>query len=224
MSDSCEYRKPCVELTFFVFPNFTPWQVKTNQFSNGIQSNIAMAIRRKQYPATTMQPVAAAVAFTLLIAFQVTAQSAVDCPNAPGLEGYTSIAAINADMQTELSRIRNGGLPEDSYTFTMCPNLVFDTSSVALLPVLSNSMFVCGEMGDVGDDCVLFGGDEQIRIEDSTVSGYVLERLTFAGLTFADFGGTSIAALASSTTSATFTNSLWTVSYGVLSLIAAHFR
>jgi hypothetical protein len=122
-------------------------------------------------------------------------------------------------MQLELQRISDGGTPAPPYTFTLCPNQVFDAALVTLQPVLSDAMFVCGANGDPEDDCTLLGGDEQVRIEDSTVDGYVLERVVFVGVSFADFSssdemlGSSIAALASSTTTATFMNSRWSVSF-----------
>jgi hypothetical protein len=171
-----------------------------------------------------MNPVAAIVAMAM-IAYPVVAQtgvtiSAVNCPNDPtDLMGYTSLAALNSDMQLELQRIANGGAPVPPYTFTLCPNQVFDATLVTLLPVLSDSTFVCGANGDPEDDCTLLGGEEQIRIEDSTVNGYLLENLAFVGLSFADFSnsdemlGSSIAALASSTTTATFMNNRWSVSF-----------
>jgi hypothetical protein len=166
-----------------------------------------------------MKPLVAIVAMAM-IAYPVAAQSAVDCPNDPtDLQGYTSLAALNNDMQLELQRIANGGAPEPSYTFTLCPNQVFDAALVSLQPVLSDATFVCGANGDPEDDCTLLGGEEQVRIEDSTVDGYPLETLVFVGISFADFTssdamlGSSIAALASSTTTATFVNSRWSVSF-----------
>jgi hypothetical protein len=165
-----------------------------------------------------MKPFAVIFALAMMVC-PVVGQSAVDCPNDDtDLRGYTSLADLNSDMQTELDRIAAGGTPEESYTFTLCPNQAFDANAVTLLPVLSDSTFVCGAIGDPDDDCTLLGGEEQIRIEDSTINGYTLETLVFVGLSFADFssdGGamaTSIAALASSTTTATFMNSRWSVS------------
>jgi hypothetical protein len=167
-----------------------------------------------------MNPVAAIVAMAM-IAYPVIAQSAVACPNDGGtdLQGYTSLASLNSDMQLELTRISSGGAPAPPYTFTLCPNMAFDTALVTLQPVLSGATFVCGANGDPDDACTFLGGDEQIRIEDSTVDGYLLEELVFVGISFADFAssdemlGTSIAALASSITTATFVNNRWSVSF-----------
>lgn len=175
-----------------------------------------------------MKPVVAILAMAM-IAYPAVAQtginvSAVNCPNdLTDLEGYTSLAALNNDMQLELQRISNGGTPAPPYTFTLCPNQVFDAALVTLQPLLSGATFVCGANGDPEDDCTLLGGEEQIRIEDSTVDGYPLESIVFVGLSFADFSnsdemlGSSIAALASSTTTATFMNSRWAVSFSKFS-------
>jgi hypothetical protein len=176
---------------------------------------------------TMMNPVVAIVAM-VMIAYPVVAQtgvtiSAVNCPNDPtDLQGYTSLSALNNDMQLELQRISNGGVPAPPYTFTLCPNQVFDATLVTLQPVLNDATFVCGANGDPEDDCTLLGGEEQVRIEDSNVDGYPLENLVFVGLSFADFSnsdemlGSSIAALASSTTTATFMNNRWSVSFEAL--------
>jgi hypothetical protein len=166
-----------------------------------------------------MNPVAAIVAMAM-IAYTAVAQSEVECPNDGGadLQGYTSLDSLNSDMQLELLRISGGGVPAPPYTFTLCPNTLFDTAQGTLQPVLSGATFVCGVNGDPEDACTFLGGDEQIRIEDSTVDGYLLEELEFVGISFADFAssdgvlGTSIAALASSTTTATFVNNRWSVS------------
>jgi hypothetical protein len=170
-----------------------------------------------------MKPFAAIVAMAM-IACPAVAQTTVNCPNLgpndpADLQGYVSLTALNSDMQLELMRISDGGAPAPPYTFTLCPNQVFDAALVTLQPVLSEATFVCGANGDPEDDCTLLGGEEQVRIEDSTVDGYPLETLIFVGISFADFSssdvnlGTSIAALASSTTTATFMNSRWSVSF-----------
>lgn len=159
-------------------------------------------------------------AFIALLAFscKAVAQSSAPCPRDATVVGYSSITAINEDMQTELSRIGDGGDPEESYTFRLCPNMVFDASVEALRPVLSNAFFVCGGDGSRNNNCIILGGSEQIRIQDSTVASFPLERLSFMGLTFADFTGndaatgTCISALANSQTTAVFLDVSFTVS------------
>jgi hypothetical protein len=89
------------------------------------------------------------------------------------------------------------------YTFTVLNQVMFDLLYVAACFEWPET-FVCGANGDPEDDYLLLGGEEQVRIEDSTVDGYLLESLAFVGLSFADFSnseemlGSSIAALASS--------------------------
>jgi hypothetical protein len=130
---------------------------------------------------------------------------------------FTTLGEINMAMQTELDRIREGGTPEDSYTFRLCANQFFDASLVFLEPVLNNAMFVCGETGSRSDSCVILGGSQQVLIRDSTVPGYPLLSVSFMGITFAGFEpstgmtGTSIAALASVQTVATFIDVAWQV-------------
>jgi hypothetical protein len=120
-------------------------------------------------------------------------------------------------MQTELVRIQNGATPQDSYTYNLCPNKIFDAASVFLEPVLNNANFVCGNDGRRTNSCVIVGGTMQVRIVDSAVTGYPLQEISFTGITFSGFetsnsmSGTSIAAFASSAATATFTDCEWKV-------------
>jgi hypothetical protein len=162
-------------------------------------------------------PVFALVAFLALAQRTTAQQSAKACPRDASVKGYSSIVDINSDMQAELLRISNGNPASDSYTFRLCPNMVFDAST-PLLPVLSNSLFVCGSDGNRDNNCIILGGSEQVRIENSQIENYTIDNLSFMGLSFADFRGndamtgTSIAALASAPTSARFMNVAFTVS------------
>lgn len=130
---------------------------------------------------------------------------------------FETLGAINSAMQTELTRIQNGAAPQDSYTYTLCPNKFYDASMVILSPKLNNAMFICGEDGSRTNNCVILGGTEQVRIVDSEVSSYPLQELSFTGITFSGFEGntrmtgTSIAALASSAATVTFTDCSWQV-------------
>ena len=160
----------------------------------------------------------AIIAFVLyLLCGPVAAQKQL-CEDDGTLEGYKTLQAINNDMQVELQRISAGGQPEEAYEFLLCPETVFDASSDTLEPVLSGSTFICGSDGDPEDNCIILGGDEQVRIVDSTLPSFPLSQLNFIGLTFAGFQtndsetGTSIAAFASSTTTASFIDTTWTVS------------
>lgn len=139
---------------------------------------------------------------------------------------FETLGALNSVMQTELIRIQNGATPKDAYTYNLCPNTFFDATSTALEPVLNNAMFVCGDDGSRLSQCVILGGSEQVSIVDSLVNGYPLEELSFMGITFSafesntDMSGTSIAASASSATTATFTDCAWQVRTQAWSRIA----
>jgi hypothetical protein len=135
--------------------------------------------------------------FQLLI-IQVTAQaSAGPCPGAAGngIIGYTSITAMDADQQSELLRIRDGGVPRPPYVFTICPGqaLDFTVPSAPFQPVLSGSIFTCGTTGAAAGNCMFVGGDTQIIVQDSAVTGYPLQTIEFRGITFAAFTGAAIA-------------------------------
>jgi hypothetical protein len=138
------------------------------------------------------------VFLTAVDMLQVTAQaSALPCPGVAGngLVGYTSVAAMDADQRAELNRIRNGGTPNSSYVFTICPGqaLDFTGTSSSFQPVLDGSIFTCGTTGRAELDCMFVGGDIQILIQDSTVAGYPLRRVEFRGITFTAFTSAAIA-------------------------------
>jgi hypothetical protein len=154
---------------------------------------------------------------SLLVSCQLQQSSTVPCPGTD-YEGYLTINAINSDMQAELEYISNGGVAQSSYDFVFCPNQALDANLATLRPVLNGANFICGSAAQPGEDCRITGGDEQVRIEPSTIPGYTLEEITFVGLTFAGFStngdatGTSIAALASGDTTVNFIDTRWTVS------------
>jgi hypothetical protein len=120
-------------------------------------------------------------------------------------------------MESELQNIQAGSAPAEEYTFRLCPDTVFDTTTTPLRPLLNNAMFVCGESGKRADGCTFIGGSEQIRFQDSSIEGYVLQSMSFMGLSFADFEGNSdltgasIGAYASSQLTATFSDVAFTV-------------
>ena len=138
-----------------------------------------------------------------LLAGRVASQSAAPCPGDSSLIGYTTIEAINADQQVELNAIRSGRPPNPPYEFILCPGTNFDASGGPLLPVLSDSTFICGSDGDFQDNCFFVGGVEQVRFEDSTVPNYPLQSVALEGITFSEFSGRAISAFASAITTAT---------------------
>eukprot|EP00522_Entomoneis_paludosa_P006421 CAMPEP_0172451820 /NCGR_PEP_ID=MMETSP1065-20121228/9691_1 /TAXON_ID=265537 /ORGANISM="Amphiprora paludosa, Strain CCMP125" /LENGTH=668 /DNA_ID=CAMNT_0013203791 /DNA_START=39 /DNA_END=2045 /DNA_ORIENTATION=- len=138
------------------------------------------------------------------------------CPSDASTTGYSTISALNSAMEAELALIESGSTPQDSYEFILCPNTVFDTAAGPLRPILDAASFLCGANGTSVNACTFEGGDQQVFIEDSQVATYPLETMLFAGITFRGFTenvfqtGTSISALATSTTTATFDDVIWT--------------
>jgi hypothetical protein len=126
--------------------------------------------------------------------------------------GYSSIAAINADILAELQKIQNGATPSASYTFNLCSNTVFDASTEPLRPALSNSLFVCGTNGKSSNNCRIENGAVQVEISDSVVANYTLGEITFLGVQFTGFTKQAVSAYASFPTQANFRDVLWTVS------------
>jgi hypothetical protein len=166
------------------------------------------------------------------------AQQPLPAPaNADDNECFQTIASLQSVMATELSRIANGALPAAAYTFILCPNTFLDASAMPLTPLLDKSTFMCGNDGHVRNRCIIVGGgggsgsngtaaapgttivaDAQVRIVDSTTPGHVLQQVDFVGVTFSGFEsnvhtkmGKSIAAAASSSTTATFKGCAWQV-------------
>lgn len=134
------------------------------------------------------------------------------CSSDPTLRGYRSLVDVQRDMENELDDIKLRGEPDSAYIYTLCPNEMYYTSDVILTPVLSGAIFVCGRNGDPEDRCLLYGGNEQVRIIDSTVPEYPLESVSFVGITFTAFKEMSINAKSSRTTTVTFSDCRWTVS------------
>jgi hypothetical protein len=151
--------------------------------------------------------------------------STESCPEEPSLDGYTSIAALNQDMDTELQRIIAGGElpPEQAYILPLCPQTTFgfDVATV-LLPILNRVTFQCGSSGNNDERCVFTGGDEQVRIENTVVTGYPFNSIFFMGVTFEGFQQRSIAAMGSAPTQVTFMNCLWQVSSAFPHLFRHH--
>lgn len=160
------------------------------------------------------------VALVAILLSPCTAQVA-PCPSNPVITGYTSIAAMNNDMEAEFTRIQGGGAPQAEYIYTLCPRQEFDASAEPLRPLLSGIVFRCGVAGLSTDRCTITGGSEQIRVETSQLPTYPLSNVNFSGVTFTSFTnnaqntGTSVNVLASDATSITFSDVAWTVSTSV---------
>ena len=140
------------------------------------------------------------------------------CPSNPELTGYTNLANLQTDIDTEFDRIVAGGTPEDSYVLLLCPQTTFDTSGDDLEPKLNNCVFSCGATGDVTENCVFSGGNQNIRVRDPATDGYVFETMTFQGITFTQFNSRSINLSGQAPTEAIFQSCVWEVCFLQLSI------
>ena len=116
--------------------------------------------------------------------------SAVDCDIGGG-QGYTSIAALNADIQAERDRILGGGDPEDVYSFILCPFRTFD-ADLPIRPVLDNIVIGCGTSLSSTDPCTLLGGDTQVVLESFDDTEHPVSRVEFSGVTFSQFSQSAV--------------------------------
>jgi hypothetical protein len=148
---------------------------------------------------------------SLLIVSVASVAAQGPCPGNSGINGYTTVAALNTAMTTELAAIQGGKTPTPPYLFTICPNTVLSTSTQPLTPVLSGAEFVCGSNGALSNSCAIQGGNNQVTIQDSTVSGYKLQNVTFSGITFDGSTQSSVIAKAGSGTTLNFVNCQWDV-------------
>ena len=137
--------------------------------------------------------------------------STAPCPSDAGIDGYTSIADMNADMQTELDRIENDGDDGSTYNLVLCPETTFDTSTEPLTPLLDGVTFSCGDFGSVNENCVISGGSQNVDIQPPSIDNYDLEMVSFQGITFEQFTDRSINHEAGSDTNVEFVNSIWQV-------------
>jgi hypothetical protein len=133
------------------------------------------------------------------------------CPGSTTEFGYSTIANINADITSEISRIQSGATANGMYTYSLCSNTIFDASAGPLRPGLSNSFFVCGPDGKPTNNCTIKGGSVQVEIDNSVIPNYQLGEMTFIGMQFTGFTKQAVSASAAFPTQANFQNVLWTV-------------
>ena len=163
-----------------------------------MEAMISQTKRRRRYPPSlglkNLVFLASSIAILLRCPAPAYAQqfpqpdNTVVCTNSPGIEGYETIAAMNADMAAELARIVGGGnQPDEPYVMKLCPFTTFDASVDRLNPILNRISFICGDGEPTQTDCVFDLGEEHVRIEDSTEFPYVIEEVTFQGITFQGF-------------------------------------
>jgi hypothetical protein len=133
------------------------------------------------------------------------------CPSNPEMIGYMSVEDLNADMNTELQRITDGGSQPESYFLLLCPETTFSTFDDPLMPTLNRATFSCGETGDVNQNCIFSGGEQNIRVRDPGVEGYIFNTMNFIGLTFQAFTDQSINLRGIAPTEAVFMDCVWQV-------------
>jgi hypothetical protein len=135
---------------------------------------------------------------------------AVACAADDGIVGYSTIDALNLDMEKELSRIveDGGAIPTDDYIMTLCPGLI-SAQAGPLRPILDRVVFMCPD----GTECAIDGStQQQVLIQDSAADGYTIESITFMGVTFSGFnGGVSSSVQATEPTVVSYVNSDWKV-------------
>lgn len=116
-------------------------------------------------------------------------QNEEECDGDAG-RGYTTMAALNQDIQTERDRILVGGDPLEMYMFVLCPNTAFGSP---LVPALDNIVIGCGESPSSENTCILTGGDVQVEIGSYADTGHPVRMVELIGVTFADFSSAAVA-------------------------------
>lgn len=131
-------------------------------------------------------------------------QTVNECPSSTNTVGYTSLDAINLDMENEFVYLKNGGESRAPYVFVLCPNTTYDASATSLLPMLSDSVIICGYNGNVRDDCILSGGEIQVVVNDHSTditTKKAINDIRFIGITFSNFTNSALSGNASFETS-----------------------
>lgn len=126
------------------------------------------------------------------------------CPNDRSQSGYTSIADMEADQDSEVERIFRGQAPRGPYIFPICPGTELDTSAGALNARLSNVTYACGNRGDVTDNCLFVGGTNQVVVPRRVTGSF-----TFVGISFSRYTGVAIAESSQEETTFKFQNVRW---------------
>lgn len=143
----------------------------------------------------TRKVATAALVVSLLsgrVSGQAFTPSIVACANSDGDTGYESIAEMNTDIQEELALLFTGKTPEASYEFVLCPNTALDMGNETLIPLLDNSMFLCGAQG-TSTGCVLAGGELQVGIAEPIDPIHTMTSVSFIGISFQGFTEAAIA-------------------------------
>lgn len=132
------------------------------------------------------------------------------CANSDGDVGYESIADINNDMEREAALILGGKEPETMYEFVLCPNTDLDAGNETLVPLLDNSIFLCGDEG-TSPGCAISGGEMQVEIVRPIDGGHTVTSVSFLGIGFSGFTGAAISGNGVSNTTVTISQGTFSV-------------
>lgn len=117
------------------------------------------------------------------------------CPIADQNSCYTDWNDLQEDISLAANS-RVGG------TFTICPGSVFilseDEEDSPLVVSVSNTVIQCGEEGALDNDCIIFGGSNQVSIQGSP------QNVHFNGISFLGSLSVSVLAGGASEAKATF--------------------
>ena len=102
-----------------------------------------------------------------------TAACVIGCPGAPDIEnGLATAQDLNCQIQYDWNQ---GDLEPPIYR--LCPNTIYSVTDVIEI-MLSNTQLLCGNSGELSDNCIISGGsNEQIAVRN-------LESVSIRGITF----------------------------------------
>lgn len=136
----------------------------------------------------------------LLIPSNVFAQM-VTCRDGSG--GYDNVDNLNRDIDSEATRIADGGTPQAAYMYIICPGTTIIMDGKSLKPKLEGSVFQCGN-GTRPGSCRFHGGVDQVVVEKSAIPDYIISDVRFSAITFTGFSNSVLSGSAASTITVTF--------------------
>ena len=103
----------------------------------------------------------------------------IGCPDAPNIEnGFSTLEALSCQIQYDWSQVLQGLPVQVPPTYRLCPNTVYNVTTAAIPILLSNTILLCGENGDLSEKCTVSGGETgQFIVRD-------LESVSIQGITF----------------------------------------
>lgn len=116
----------------------------------------------------------------------------VPCPTNPDTLGYVNTTKLNEDILLDVQMVIDGEEVRREYQYIFCPGTTFNFKSLnvtsgeesegdePIIPAFSNSVFTCGDDGDLKNNCRFVGGDFHVYFADLLV----LEYLFMVGIHF----------------------------------------